>query len=71
MTMVRLDKFISGINDGKVLEDVTFELMGYDHDGNIMSTKYKGVYLIVDNGYLDWSCTVPPFCMTNDIDEIR
>ena len=27
-------------------------------------------YVIVDNGYLDWSCTVPPFGVSNDIDEI-
>jgi hypothetical protein len=27
MTMVRLDSFISGIKDGDVLEDVTFELL--------------------------------------------
>jgi hypothetical protein len=29
------------------------------------------VYVIVDNGYLDWSCTVPPFGVSNNIDEIR
>jgi hypothetical protein len=28
------------------------------------------VDLIVDNGYLNWSCTVPPFSVTNNIDEI-
>ena len=25
-----------------------------------MEAKYKGVWFMVDNGYLDWSCTVPP-----------
>jgi len=46
-------------------------LLGYDQDGKLIGLKYKGVYVIVDNGYLDWSCTVPPFCVTNDMDEIR
>ena len=54
-----------------ILEDVTFELLGYDQNGKVVVIKYKGVYVIVDNGYLDWSCTVPPFCVTNDMDEIR
>lgn len=71
MTMVRLDRFISGIQDGSVLEDVTFKLLGYDQEGKVIDLQYKGVYVIVDNGYLDWSCTVPPFGVTNDIDEIR
>ena len=71
MTMVRLDRFVSGIQDGSILEDVTFELLGYDQNGKVVVMKYKGVYVIVDNGYLDWSCTVPPFGVTNDVDEIR
>jgi hypothetical protein len=33
--------------------------------------RFKGVYLICDNGYLSWSCTVPPFSNSNDINEIR
>jgi hypothetical protein len=41
------------------------------HQCTSLVLKYKGVYLIVDNGYHDWSCTVPPFGVTNDIDEIR
>jgi hypothetical protein len=32
---------------------------------------YKGVYVIVDNGYLNWSYTVPPFTVTSNVDEIR
>ena len=58
--MVRLDQFISGVQDGYLLQDNDFELLDYDHLGNVISVKYKGVYVIVDNGYLQWSCTVPP-----------
>ena len=35
------------------------------------SLRFLGAYLIVDNGYLNWSCTVPPFGVTNNINEIR
>ena len=69
--MVRLDQFISGIRDGLILQDNDFELLDYDRLGNVISVKYKGVYVIVDNGYLQWSCTVPPFTVTSDMDEIR
>jgi hypothetical protein len=69
--MVRLDKFISGMRDGILLQDIDFELLDFNCFGNIISVKYKGVYVIVDNGYLQWSCTVPPFTITSDMDEIR
>jgi len=70
-TMVRLDQFISGVRDGYLLQDVGFELLDYDRLGNVISVKYKGVYVIVDNGYLQWLCTVPPFTVTSNMDEIR
>jgi hypothetical protein len=33
-SMVRLDKFVSGICDGTVLNDVHFELLAHDKTGN-------------------------------------
>jgi hypothetical protein len=70
-SMVRLDTFISGICDGTVLNDVDFELLTHDKTGNIKILRFKGVYLICDNGYLSWSCTVPPFGNSIDINEIH
>jgi len=70
-TMVRLDQFISGIRNGNNLQDIEFELLDHDSKGKVITVKYKGVYVIVDNGYLQWSCTVPPFSITSDMDEIR
>ena len=70
-TMVRLDQFISGIRNGNNLQDIEFELLDHDSKGKVITVKYKGVYVIVDNGYLQWSCTVPPFSVTSDMDEIR
>jgi hypothetical protein len=60
-TMVRLDSFISGIRDGIVLDDVNFELFAHDSKGRVKKLGFSGAYVIVENGYLDWSCTVPPF----------
>ncbi len=70
-SMVRLDKFVSGICDGTVLDDINFELLAHNKDGKVKTLRFSGAYLIVDNGYLNWLCTVPPFGVTNDIDEIR
>jgi hypothetical protein len=51
--MVRLDSFIAGIRDGRDLDDVSFELLALDKKGRIKKLWFSGVYLIVDNGYLD------------------
>jgi hypothetical protein len=68
--MVRLDKFKSGVHNGCLLQDNDFELLDYNPLGHVISVKYKGVYVIVDNGYLQWSCTVPLFTVTSNMDEI-
>ena len=70
-TMVRHDNFVSGIYHGLYLDDIEFDLHDYDKNGIIISRKYKGGYVIVDNGYLRWSVTVPPFKVTNRMDKIR
>jgi hypothetical protein len=59
--MVWHDDFVSGIYHGLYLDDIEFELHEYDHNRKIVNCKYKGGYVIVDNGYLRWSVTVPPF----------
>jgi hypothetical protein len=70
-TMVLFDRFVKGIKDGDHLGDVEFELLERKSNGDIATEKYKGGYVIVDNGYLRWSATVPPFKVTNVISEIR
>ena len=49
----------------------SFELFDFDENQNEIRVKYKGCYLIVDNGYLDWSVTVPPIKKTAFRTEIR
>ena len=69
-SMVRLDTFVSGIRDGCILDDCDFELLACGKDGEVKTLRFLGAYLIVDHGYLNWLCTVPPFGVTNNIDKI-
>jgi hypothetical protein len=70
-TLVLFDTFVKGIHDGKHLHDIEFELCELDPDGNVKVVKYRGVWIIVDNGYLHWSSTIPPHKVTADQREIR
>ena len=38
-----------------------FELLEQDHEDNIVIQNYKGVCIIVGNGYLSWPSNIPPF----------
>jgi len=70
--MVWFDRFITQIRSaGSTLQDNTFELLACGRGGVVIMVKYEGVYVIIDNGYLNWSCTVPPFTVTSNVDEIR
>ena len=68
--MVMLNTLVAGIHDGSVLDDIDFELLAHNNDDN-KKMHFKGAYFILDNGYLNWSCTGPPFGVNNNIDEIR
>ena len=71
-TMVRLDQFITAIRAGVCFQDHRFELESFDEaSGKVVRTIYYSVYVICDNGYLDWSCTVPPYTITSQQDEIH
>lgn len=70
-TIVLFDEFIQDLRNGKVLCDNEFELLERDADGNITSAQYKGVWVQVDNGYLEWSITIPPYKCCSDLKEVR
>ncbi len=59
-----------GICDGSVLDDTKFELLARIKDGKVKSLRFRGAYTIADNGYLNWLCMVPPFGVSNKINEI-
>ena len=69
-TLVLFDGFVVSLSEGRVLNDAEFELYERSADGSIVSIKYKGAWLIVDNGYLNWPTTVPPMkssCLRTEI----
>jgi DDE superfamily endonuclease len=69
-TLVRFDAFVMGIKNGENLADCRFDLFERSENG-IVRIVYEGVWLVVDNGYLPWSITVPPIKTTSDRREIR
>ena len=59
-TLILFDQLIMDVKKGKVYADYEFELYERKENGGIETVKYGGVWFMVDNGYLSWSCTVPP-----------
>ena len=59
-TLVLYDPLISGVHDGSKYNDYKFNLLERDVNGVVKEVSYQGVWFMVDNGYLNWSCTVPP-----------
>uniref|UniRef100_A0A7S3PWF4 DDE Tnp4 domain-containing protein n=1 Tax=Chaetoceros debilis TaxID=122233 RepID=A0A7S3PWF4_9STRA len=70
-TLIRYDKFACRVHRGDILNDNIFELLEHDDNGNVVRVRYRGIWLMVDNGYLDWACTIPPLKRSNDVNEIR
>lgn len=69
-TVVLFDDFAVALHEGEKLQDVRFHLYDHDASGNVIKQTYAGVWQIVDNGYLNWSTTVPPLktsCNRSDI----
>ena len=58
-TIILYDDLVKGIHEGKIFEDNEFTLFEYDELGNITEVKYQGVWIMVDNGYLNWSTIIP------------
>ena len=70
-TLILFDDLIRGVQDGKYLSENEFNLLELDEEGNEIEVTYKGAWFIVDNGYLNWSCTVPPLKNPTTYQEIR
>ena len=69
-TFFLFDTFIRYVKRGKILQDNIFKLL--ERRGNkIAKVKYRGVWIIVDNGYRNWSVMVPPFTNSKYQQEIR
>ena len=59
-TLILFDDFICNVHKGKLYNDYEFQLYEKDINGTVHQVVYKGVWFMVDNGYLSWPCTVPP-----------
>lgn len=70
-TLISFDDFVQGLKNGIYNDKFEFELYDFDTDDQIIKVKYRGCYVIVDNGYLRWSVTVPPIKKTTLRNEIR
>jgi len=57
------------IKAGRILNNHLFEILEKRGD-EVVSVKYKGVWLLCDNGYHNWSITVPPVTKTICCNEI-
>jgi hypothetical protein len=68
--LVLFDSFIIGIKQGEIFDDNIFELLEMV-DGKVVSVKYCGAWIVVNNGYHSWSTTVPPFTKSCVRTEIR
>jgi hypothetical protein len=71
-TLVLFDDFATALRNGSALDDVEFVLLERSGNGvDVVERKYRGAYLITDNGYLAWSCTIPPIKSSSSEAEIR
>jgi hypothetical protein len=70
-TVVLFDDLIRGVNEGRHYKNNEFSLYEKNEDGEVIQVVYKGVWFIVDNGYLNWSCTVPPMKHPTSYQQIR
>ncbi len=69
-TLAIFDPFMQGLQEGKILDDLEFDLYEYNDGGDIVLQRYRGGWLLVDNGYLARPTTVPPIKTTNSWKEI-
>jgi DDE superfamily endonuclease len=68
-SLIRFDHYANKLKNGEIFEDRVFELQYRKSDGVFGTRKFRGGWLLVDNGYLDWSITIPPMkCSTSNVE---
>ena len=71
-TLVLFNDLAILLRDHSYLNDYTFLLYEQIQDaGGVRLQRYKGAWLIVDNGYLPWSSTIPPVKHPTTYKEMR
>ena len=69
--IVLFDKFAVGMRKGDYMRDNIFELHDISSTGVPIKVRYKGSWLLVDNGYLNWATTICPMKRTKYRHESR
>ena len=64
-TLASFVPIMQGLHEGKILDDVYFNLYADNDLGEVVTQRYCGGWLLVDNGYLARSTTVPPIKTSN------
>ena len=59
-TLIMYDELVRGVKEGGLYSKNEFKLFELDKDKKEVEVTYQGAWFMVDNGYLNWSCTVPP-----------
>ena len=57
-TLVLYDEFVQSLHKNHYGDKFSFFLKAYDINGDVIEVKFRGCYLLVDNGYLNWSRTL-------------
>ena len=70
-TLILYDVLVCGVRVGDIYDDFEFILYERDEEGEIVEVIYKGVWFMVDNGYLSWLYTVAPVKDDTSYDVIR
>ena len=70
-TIVLYDELTRGLKNGTILEDNIFELDENSTNDVIKKVKYRGTWLLVDNGHLNWGVIVPQMKTTIYITQTR
>jgi len=68
------DEFMCGVHEGKILQDVRFELLEWEGrigKSPVVRVKCRGAWGLVDNGYHRWPSTQAPSKLTNWLPEKR
>ena len=65
------NELISGVHNGILVDKYEFKLYEHDDTGNIIEVRYQGVWCMVDNGYISWSCTIQPLNSAVSYKDIR
>ena len=66
-SLVKFDEIAMDLHEGKgVMKDLEFELYAYgETTAAVKKEKYRGAWILVDNGYLNWGVTIPPMKNTS------